>query len=561
MARLLNNDSKNGNAASNRKDDLTIDGKMASSEKGKPVTGYVGASAAEDDGNCEIIGAGSGLVPIPPDGGWGWVVTMASFMVGVIVDGICFTFGFFFNDFQEHFGTNRSVTASINSVLSGTYLTVGPLVSALVNIYGCRKVAMIGAVVTSVSFFVCTFSPDINVMILLYGFCGGLGFGLMYLPAIVMVGYYFDKRRALATGIAVCGSGVGSFVFAPLSELLLGTYNWKGAMWILSGLSLNGAVFAALFRPLSYNESQSVVEKSKEDEFEPSYEKEAKAPLVNPVVQIMKTDSPIYRCKSMESCHETSNVARLGNSMVLLESGTNVHSRNSKSWHVMKPMDRKDIFYSGSVQHLPEYVRAGNEVNFVRSMLSVHEKNAEEDTETTESSCGKIFKTMFDFSLLKSPTFVLYLMACFLCMMGFFVPFIYIPEIAKENGMSSSQSAWIISSIGIVNSIGRILVGWVSDKPCTDALSINNVALIVGGVFTMFVPLYKAYAMIITYAVIFGLCIGALFDATGDYTVSFYLAGAVIAASGLCCLPLRRVSRWEKRREQLRKDAGKSNKK
>ena len=29
----------------------------------------------------------------------------------------------------------------------------------------------------------------------------------MYLPSIVIVGYYFDKKRAFATGLATCGSG------------------------------------------------------------------------------------------------------------------------------------------------------------------------------------------------------------------------------------------------------------------------------------------------------------------------------------------------------------------
>jgi len=55
----------------------------------------------------------------------------------------------------------------------------------------------------------------------------GIGFGLMYLPSIVMVSFYFDKRRALATGIAVCGSGVGTFVFAPFSNFLVTEYGWK----------------------------------------------------------------------------------------------------------------------------------------------------------------------------------------------------------------------------------------------------------------------------------------------------------------------------------------------
>lgn len=57
------------------------------------------------------------------------------------------------------------------------YLYVsGPIVGALANKFGCRRVAMVGAVVSAVSFFVSTFSPNVTVMILLYGFCGGMSF-------------------------------------------------------------------------------------------------------------------------------------------------------------------------------------------------------------------------------------------------------------------------------------------------------------------------------------------------------------------------------------------------
>ena len=51
-------------------------------------------------------------------------------------------------------------------------------------------------------------------------FFSGISFGLMYLPSIVIVGYYFDKNRAFATGLAVCGSGIGMFVFGPLSKYM-----------------------------------------------------------------------------------------------------------------------------------------------------------------------------------------------------------------------------------------------------------------------------------------------------------------------------------------------------
>lgn len=61
----------------------------------------------------------------------------------------------------------------------------------------------------------------------------GLGFGMMYLPAVVGVGYYFEKKRALATGIAVCGTGIGTFALAPLAKFLLDILDWKNTHYVL----------------------------------------------------------------------------------------------------------------------------------------------------------------------------------------------------------------------------------------------------------------------------------------------------------------------------------------
>lgn len=61
---------------------------------------------------------------------------------------------------------------------------------------------------------------------------------------------YFEKKRSFATGIAVCGSGIGTFIFAPLTEALIQTYSWRGAMLIITAITLNCVIFGALFRPL-----------------------------------------------------------------------------------------------------------------------------------------------------------------------------------------------------------------------------------------------------------------------------------------------------------------------
>ena len=66
----------------------------------------------------------------------------------------------------------------------------------------------------------------------------GIGFGLVYVPAVIAVGFYFERWRALATGIAVCGSGIGTFLMAPLSTLLISTYGWRGALLIQAGKAL-----------------------------------------------------------------------------------------------------------------------------------------------------------------------------------------------------------------------------------------------------------------------------------------------------------------------------------
>jgi predicted MFS family arabinose efflux permease len=69
---------------------------------------------------------------------------------------------------------------------------------------------------------------------------------------------YFEKLRSLATGIAVCGSGLGTFIFAPLTEWLITYYGWRGAMLIIAGVVFNCTIFGALFRPLQEKPKQKI---------------------------------------------------------------------------------------------------------------------------------------------------------------------------------------------------------------------------------------------------------------------------------------------------------------
>lgn len=55
------------------------------------------------------------------------------------------------------------------------------------------------------------------------------------MPAVLVVGFYFEKWRGVATGLALCGSGVGTFIMAPLTTKLNQTVGWKATIAVHAG--------------------------------------------------------------------------------------------------------------------------------------------------------------------------------------------------------------------------------------------------------------------------------------------------------------------------------------
>ncbi|XP_061169910.1 monocarboxylate transporter 12-like [Saccostrea echinata] len=527
--------------------------------------------------------------PAPPDGGWGWVVTFSSFMISFLVDGVCFTFGLLFTELHEYFGESKGKTSLLGSVLNGAYLSLGPIVAAFCNRFGCRRVAVAGGIMAFLGLFLSSFSPNLDVMIFLYGFVGGAGFGFMYLPSIVMVGYYFEKRRAFATGIAVCGSGIGGFVFAPITSFLLEKFSWQGTLWILSAVVLNAVAFSQAFRPL-YTKNKAKSKCSKSIDFKDTELK----PFCALDLELCEKH-PIYRCKSVEVVHvsngKNDTVARLAQSQDIstLIDNKPRHQHHHSDTSTLKPLSRNDIFYSGSLKNIPHSVNRTGKYKVSVSSLS---KNKESDSESMDedNGCSRVAKTLaasFDFTLLKSPTFIIYGISCFLCMFGFFIPFNFLPDLVHDLNLEKSQGATLIAIIGVSNTISRLVVGFVTDQPWANSLVINNLALVIGGVTTFAVPFYNSFPILIAYSIVFGAAIaafvslrsiimvelmgierltnafglvvlcqglssfmgspiaGSLSDETGTYNITFYLAGVTMFLAGVICVPLRRVAQWE----------------
>ncbi|KAK9883265.1 hypothetical protein WA026_001450 [Henosepilachna vigintioctopunctata] len=192
----------------------------------------------------------------PPDGGWGWVVVAASFMVNLIADGITFSFGVIFTEFVDYFNEDRGTTAIVGGLFMAMPLLSGPIASFLTDRYGCRKVTIFGSILASIAFIISSMVNSMMMLYLTFGLMAGFGLSLCYVASVVIVAYYFEKRRSFATGLAVCGSGIGTFIFAPLIQFLLAEYGWRGTTLILAGLFLNLAVCGGLMRDLPWTFEQ-----------------------------------------------------------------------------------------------------------------------------------------------------------------------------------------------------------------------------------------------------------------------------------------------------------------
>ena len=60
-----------------------------------------------------------------PDGGYGWVVVFAVFMIHVILDGVTFSFGMLFPPILEEFNATKSTASWVVSMLMGTTFFCG----------------------------------------------------------------------------------------------------------------------------------------------------------------------------------------------------------------------------------------------------------------------------------------------------------------------------------------------------------------------------------------------------------------------------------------------------
>lgn len=121
-------------------------------------------------------------------------------MVSLIADGISFSFGLLYSELLDDFKEGTTKTAWIGSLFMSVPLISGPVMSNLVDKYGCQKMTMIGGVFGCAGFVLSAYSNSIEMLCFTFGIISGLGLGVIYVTAVVSIAFYFDAKRTFATG-------------------------------------------------------------------------------------------------------------------------------------------------------------------------------------------------------------------------------------------------------------------------------------------------------------------------------------------------------------------------
>ncbi len=175
--------------------------------------------------------------------GW-WIVATAA--VGMSTGPGQFAFGalgLFMIPLHEEFGWNRTqVSLALTSFTVALAFSI-PYIGKLVDQYGSRKILLPSFIVFAVLLALIPILVNrLWILFVLFALIGSLGAGANALPYLRTISAWFDRRRALALGIAMGGSGMGYVYVPPAVQYMIDTHGWRSAYFMLAAVTLVVAV-------------------------------------------------------------------------------------------------------------------------------------------------------------------------------------------------------------------------------------------------------------------------------------------------------------------------------
>ncbi|CAG7941664.1 unnamed protein product [Penicillium olsonii] len=175
-----------------------------------------------------------------------WLSVLAGFCVFVNSWGILTTYG----AFQEYYQTvllpdeSPSTISWVGSIQATLIPMVGLATGPLVDVGYLRPLIVAGSFLTVFGLMMTSLASSYYQVLLAQGFCVGMGGGISYIPALVVISTSFTTKRPIAIGCASIGSSVGAVIFPVMFRQLQPKVGFGWAVRAIGFISLFLAIVA-----------------------------------------------------------------------------------------------------------------------------------------------------------------------------------------------------------------------------------------------------------------------------------------------------------------------------
>ncbi|XP_060524135.1 monocarboxylate transporter 2-like isoform X2 [Cylas formicarius] len=187
-----------------------------------------------------------------PEGGWGWVVVTAAFLVHLLSHGFVISAGLFYLEIIRMFGWQiKDSAAWLGAMSAGVALFVSPITIAFCRRKSIRVTAVMGGLVTALGCLFSSFATQFHQLFFSYGTVIGIGAGITRDCSTLMVAQYFKRRRELVEIFILCGSGLGITTMSVIIRSTVGALGWRLGLQVVTGTISITSILGTFYRSAS----------------------------------------------------------------------------------------------------------------------------------------------------------------------------------------------------------------------------------------------------------------------------------------------------------------------
>ncbi len=176
-----------------------------------------------------------------------WMMLAGAFAMHMAFAGVHFSFAVFLKPMATAMDWSRGATAFAYTIMWWVSAPATFVLGWLSDRIGPRKVLVFGGSIFGLGVLLSSTVEGLWEFYLYFGVLGGIGRAAARAPLLSAVFRSFTKRKGLAVGLTLSGTGFGTLIFPPLTRYIMSVWSWQSAFVVLALVSWAILLPVALF--------------------------------------------------------------------------------------------------------------------------------------------------------------------------------------------------------------------------------------------------------------------------------------------------------------------------